>query len=140
MKQIIKWLNSRNGKLWVSASIAVIIFALLSYFSILTAKNIHFPTTFLICISGFIWGWIIGIITNAYDGDNQKINKFTATVGAFLLGYIASKYDKQFDSEMSPSKILMDPIWSRMLLFSCFFGLTWFIIFIYRNYIRVKEG
>jgi uncharacterized membrane protein len=138
MEQVSNWVRIRNVKLWISASFAVIIFGLLSYFSFVTHHIDRFPTTFLICISGFIWGWIIGVVTNSYEGDYQKINKFTVIVGAFLLGYIVSKYDKLFDEELNPSKILMNPYASRMLLFSCFFGLTWFIIFIYRNHIKVK--
>ncbi len=138
MEQVFNWLNSRTGKLCISVSFFMIIFGTLFYFSILTEKNEQFPATFLICISGYILGWIIGILTNIIDGDNQKINKFTVIVGSFLSGYIVSKYDKLFDAEINPSKILVNPYASRIILFSCFFGLTWFVFFIYRNYIRVK--
>jgi hypothetical protein len=55
-------------------------------------------------------------------------------VGTFLTGYILSKCDKLFERIISPEFIFQPLEGGRLLLFLCFFGLAWIVVFVYRQY------
>ncbi|ANH82302.1 hypothetical protein A8C56_16235 [Niabella ginsenosidivorans] len=94
-----------------------------------------YPITYLICIFGYITGWIIAIIStpmNKYD--ETDLGKFTKLLGSFLTGYILSKCDKLLETILDTSNVFMTITGARLLLFSCCFGLTFILVFYYRRY------
>ena len=95
--------------------------------------------TFLVCLLGFILGWIIAIFTTPYDTkDETQLNRFSKLVGTFLTGYILSKCDKLFEKVTSPEFVFTTLQGGRLLLFLCFFGLAWIVVFVYRQYASGK--
>lgn len=91
--------------------------------------------TFLVCLLGFILGWIIAIFTTPYDvKDETQLNRFSKLVGTFLTGYILSKCDKLFETITRPEFVFSSLEGGRLLLFLCYFGLAWIVVFVYRQY------
>ena len=91
--------------------------------------------TYLVCLLGFILGWIIAIFTTPYDvKDETQLNRFSKLVGTFLTGYILSKCDKLFETITRPEFVFTSLQGGRLLLFLCYFGLAWIVVFVYRQY------
>jgi hypothetical protein len=100
------------------------------------ADNVY-PVTYIICLAGCIAGWIVGILTTPYDKtDEDKLGRFTKLIGTFLSGYVLGKIDRIIEVFINPQAILnFNPIIGlRMLLFVCFFGLVWIVVFVFRQY------
>ena len=94
-----------------------------------------YPMTYLICISGYILGWIVAIISTPMNEiDKDKIGRFTGLVGTFLSGYLLSKLDKVIEQILNPEQIFTYLIGARLLLFVCCFGITFIMVFYYRQY------
>ncbi len=94
-----------------------------------------YPVTYLICIFGYITGWIVAIIStpmNKYD--ETDLGKFSKLLGSFLTGYVLSKCDKLLESLLDTNNIFMTITGARLLLFCCCFGITFIIVFYYRRY------
>ena len=101
----------------------------------------EYPITYLICICGYILGWITAIISTPMNSsDATKISRFTGVIGTFFSGYILSKADRLLDDMFNPDHIFTTLTGGRILLFTCCFGLTFIIVFYYRQYKwKVKE-
>lgn len=101
-----------------------------------------YPTTYIICISGYILGWIVAIVSTPMNKtDENKIGRFTKMAGTFLTGYLLSKFDKILETILDPSQIFSSISGVRVLLFICCFGLTFIMVFYYREYKwSVKEA
>lgn len=94
-----------------------------------------YPTTYLICILGYILGWIVAIISTPMNQkDEDGLGKFSKIVGTFLSGYLLSKFDKVLEKILEPNQVLTTLIGTRLLLFGCCFGITFIIVFYYRSY------
>ena len=77
-----------------------------------------YPTTYIICISGYILGWIVALISTPMNtNDESKIGRFTKMVGTFLSGYLLSKLDKIFERLFDPAEIFTTLAGVRILLF-----------------------
>jgi uncharacterized membrane protein len=95
----------------------------------------QYPFTYLVCISGYILGWITALIcTPMNQSDEDKIGRFTKVVGTFLSGYLLSKCDKIFEKLFDPGHLVASINGERLLLFLCCFGLTFILVFYYRRY------
>lgn len=95
----------------------------------------QYPITYIICISGYILGWIVAIISTPMNEiDKDKIGRFTGLVGSFLSGYLLSKLDKVIEEILNPDQIFTYLIGARVLLFICCFGITFILVFYYRQY------
>jgi hypothetical protein len=138
MYDIITWVKSRNWKIWSTVIFAAIGYGCLIFNAIKIGSSEHIPITYMTCISAWILGWIVAIITTPYDkSDEDKIGKFTKMVGSFLSGYLLSKFDKVIEKAITPAIVLSDIYGIRILLFACFFGLTWIFVFVFRQYTRL---
>jgi hypothetical protein len=94
-----------------------------------------YPITYLICICGYILGWVTAIISTPMNKkDEDGIGKFTKMIGTFLSGYILSKSDKLIENLVDPAQIFVPLTGARLLLFVCCFGLTFILVFYYREY------
>lgn len=94
-----------------------------------------YPITYLICICGYVLGWVTAIISTPMNKrDEDGIGKFTKMIGTFLSGYILSKSDKLIEKLTDPSEIFVPLTGARLLLFACCFGLTFILVFYYREY------
>jgi hypothetical protein len=125
-----------NYKLLATAISGIVVGSALILLAYLVGpdKN-EYPITYIICISGYILGWIVAIISTPMNAmDEHKIGRFTKTVGAFLSGYILSKTDRVFDIIFDPASIFDPLAGARVLLFICCFGLTFILVFYYRQY------
>ena len=132
-------LKNLNYKL-VSTSLAAFIFgtALLVFAYFIGPEPEVYPVTYIICISGGILGWLIGMLTSPYNMDDaNKLGNFSKMVGTFLSGYILSKFDRVIESIVNPETILSPLIGLRVLLFVCFFCLIWIVVFVFRQYARI---
>ena len=130
---ILKKLNYKLMMTVISAILFSIALIFIAY-KIGPEQNVY-PITFLICLSGCILGWIVGILTSPYDkADESKLNKFSKLIGTFISGYLLSKLDKVFESIFSPESLLTPIIGLRVLLFVCFFCIMWIIVFVFRQY------
>jgi uncharacterized membrane protein len=100
-----------------------------------------YPTTYIICICGYILGWIVAIISTPMNKtDEDKIGRFTKITGTFLTGYLLSKFDKILENILDPVKVFSSIAGVRILLFICCFGLTFIMVYYYREYKwRIKE-
>lgn len=129
---------SDNYKLLATGSFATIFGVGLLILVFFESNSNEYATTLLICLSGCLLGWVIGIITSPYgkpDADN--ISKFTKLIGTFLSGYILAKMDKIFENFLSVKNV--ESSFSglsgiRILFFLCYFLLTWVVVFVYRQY------
>jgi hypothetical protein len=114
----------------VVAGIALIVLAYL----IGPDRNVY-PVTYVICISGYILGWMVALISTPMNrNDESGISRFTKMAGTFLSGYLLSKLDKIFEWLFNPSQVFTPLIGVRILLFICCFGLTFIMVFYYRRY------
>lgn len=129
-------LKNLNYKLIASAGFAILFGILLSVFAYKIAPEQNmYPITYIICVSGCILGWLIGMLTSPYNlEDENKLSKFSKLIGTFLSGYILSKFDRVIENIVNPTSILTPIIGLRVLLFVCFFCLAWLIVFIFRQY------
>lgn len=94
-----------------------------------------YPITYVICICGYILGWIVALISTPMNvNDESRISRFTKLVGTFLSGYLLSKFDKLFNWLFDPSQVFAPLIGGRILLFICCFGLTFLMVFYFRRY------
>jgi hypothetical protein len=94
-----------------------------------------YPVTYIICIAGCILGWVIGMISSPYnEEDKSKLNNFSKLIGTFLSGYILSKFDKVIETIVNPTTLLSQLVGLRVLLFICFFGIMWVVVFAFRRY------
>ena len=94
-----------------------------------------YPITYLICICGYLMGWIVAIVSTPMNKkDEDGLGKFTKLIGTFLTGYILSKCDKLIEYLANPSQAFSPLIGVRILLFICCFGLTFILVFYYREY------
>jgi|SRR5689334_19182258 len=99
-----------------------------------TGKDVY-PITFLICIFGYILGWIIALISTPMSkNDEDGISKFSKVVGTFISGYLLSKLDKVLEAIFNPASLFTTIAGPRLLLFACCFGLTFILVFYYRRY------
>jgi hypothetical protein len=94
-----------------------------------------YPITYLICIFGYILGWIVAIISTPMNTTDQSdISKFSKLVGTFLSGYLLSKFDKLFEAVFDTNTLFTTINGPRLLLFGSCFGLTFILVFYYRRY------
>ncbi|AHF18058.1 hypothetical protein [Niabella soli] len=94
-----------------------------------------YPITYLICIFGYILGWIIAIVSTPMNkSDETDLGKFSKILGSFLTGYVLSKCDKIFEAILDINKVFMTIAGARLLLFVCCFGITFIMVFYYRRY------
>lgn len=125
-----------NYKLFATALSGVIVglgLIILAY--LVGPDKKDYPITYIICISGYILGWIVALISTPMNAaDETKIGRFTATVGTFLSGYILSKTDKVLEQIFDPAQVFDTLAGGRILLFICCFGLTFIMVFYYRQY------
>jgi uncharacterized membrane protein YeaQ/YmgE (transglycosylase-associated protein family) len=93
-----------------------------------------YPVTYIICLCGYVLGWILAIISTPMDkSDEDKISRFTKVVGTFLTGYLLGKIDKLIETITNPS-FLTTLGGIRLLLFLCCCGFTFIMVFYYREY------
>ena len=127
-----------NWKICATAVFASVFYGFISFTAYKLNIKEEIPITIISCISGAVLGWIIGIITTPYDNDDKdKIGNFTKTIGAFLSGYVLSKFDKVLEEAFKPKILLTDLVGSRLLLALTCFGLTWIVVFVFRTYTRI---
>jgi uncharacterized membrane protein YeaQ/YmgE (transglycosylase-associated protein family) len=94
-----------------------------------------YPTTYIICICGYILGWIVALVSTPMNKtDEDKLGRFTKLAGTFLTGYLLSKFDKILEKILDPAQIFSSIAGARVLLFICCFGLTFILVFYYREY------
>ncbi len=94
-----------------------------------------YPTTYIICICGYILGWIVALISTPMNKtDEDKLGRFTKMAGTFLTGYLLSKFDKILEKILDPAQVFSSIAGVRILLFICCFGLTFILVFYYREY------
>lgn len=95
----------------------------------------EYPITYIICICGYIIGWIVAIISTPMNEiDRDKIGRFTGLIGTFISGYLLSKLDKILERIFDPAVIFSELTGARVLLFICCFGITFILVFYYRQY------
>ena len=125
-----------NYKLLATALSGVIVGSALIILAYLVGQDkSEYPTTYIICICGYILGWIVALISTPMNHiDENKIGRFTKMVGTFLSGYLLSKLDNIFDVIFDPTQIFTSLSGVRILLFICSFGLTFIMVFYYRQY------
>lgn len=101
-----------------------------------------YPVTYLICISGYITGWIVALVSTPMNKtDEAKIGRFTRMAGTFLTGYLLSKLDRIFEQLLDPAVLFTTLSGVRVLLFICCFGLTFIMVYYYREYKwRIQDG
>lgn len=139
MDSLINWIKTRNWKIWSTVTFAAIGYGFLICNAIKIGKTEVVPITYITCIAAWILGWIVAIITTPYDkNDEDKIGKFTKIVGSFLSGYLLSKFDKVAEKAITADIVLTNQYGARILLFACFFGLTWIFVFVFRQYTRIE--
>jgi uncharacterized membrane protein YeaQ/YmgE (transglycosylase-associated protein family) len=93
-----------------------------------------YPITYLICICGYLLGWIVAIVSTPMNKrDEDGLGKFTKMIGTFLGGYVLSKCDKLIENLVDPSQAT-PMIGARVILFICCFALTFILVFYYREY------
>jgi len=120
--------------------IATLIFAFsfaifLSFFAYkIDTHETVYPITYVICLTGCVLGWLVGIITTPYDNvDENKTSKFSKLIGTFISGYFLSKFDKVISSQLKGEAI--SPLSAtRALLFISFFALAWIMTYVFRLY------
>lgn len=94
-----------------------------------------YPITYLICIFGYILGWIIAIVSTPMNkNDETDLGKFSKLLGSFLTGYVLSKCDKLLEAILDTNKVFTTIAGARLLLFACCFGITFILVFYYRRY------
>jgi uncharacterized membrane protein YeaQ/YmgE (transglycosylase-associated protein family) len=94
-----------------------------------------YPTTYIICICGYILGWIVALISTPMNKtDEDKLGRFTKMAGTFLTGYLLSKFDKILEKILDPAQVFSSIAGARILLFICCFGLTFIMVYYYREY------
>jgi hypothetical protein len=129
--------SGQNYKL-TATGIFSAVFGLSLLTLILCENDPNRSTTFLISITGCLFGWVTAFVTSPYDkNDGDKINRFTKLIGTFLSGYILAKLDKVVENYFSVTNIetvLSNIAGLRILFFICFFLLTWVVVFVYRLY------
>ncbi len=126
-----------NWKLKMTGISAIFFGTLLSIFAYkIGPQQDVYPITYIICIAGCVFGWLVGMLTSPYNlEDESKLNKFSKLIGTFLSGYILSKFDRVIETIINPDSILSPLIGLRVLLFVCFFCLIWIITFVFRQYV-----
>lgn len=108
---------------------------MLSLVKLLESDPRTYLITYLICTAGVILGWLIGILTTPYDAaDQKKLENFSKMVGTFLSGYVLSKFDRVLERVINPEHEMSELFALRTLLFFCFFGLSWIVVFVFRQY------
>ena len=137
---IIESMKYWNWKIMSTTFVACVVYLSVFFCAYKIGSKEVIPITYICCISGFVLGWIVGLITSPYDKDDKdRLSGFTKTIGTFLSGYILSKFDKVFDKAVDPKLLLTDLMGARLLLSLCSFGVTWIIVFVYRSYIFINE-
>jgi uncharacterized membrane protein YeaQ/YmgE (transglycosylase-associated protein family) len=127
-----KKLNNKLKTTVIFGAIIAILLFVLAYM-VGPEPNVY-PKTFLISIAGCIFGWVIGVLTSPINTEEEnKLNKFPKLIGTFLSGYILSKFDRVAESLVNPTFILIPLVGLRVLLFICFFCLTWILVFEFRQ-------
>ena len=139
MGSFMEWIKNCNWKIIFVTIISAITYIFLWNNTIKIGSKEDMPITYLTSIGACILGWIIAIITTPYGKDDTgNIGKFTKIVGSFLSGYLLSKFDKVLEKAITPEIILSNLCGARLLLFACYFGITWIFVFSYRQYTRLN--
>jgi len=129
-----------NYKVWSTLLFAIIFATALLYFSYQRHhKWDELWTTYILCVCGCIFGWLIGIITTPYDDrDANKLSKFSTMAGTFISGYLLSKIDGLIGKVLDPKTFFDSFTGLRVMLFISFFLLTWIVVFVFRVYTLVE--
>ncbi len=128
--------NKTGYKLFATALSGVIVGSALIVLAYLVGPDrADYPITYIVCICGYILGWIVAIISTPMNtSDENKISRFTSVVGTFLSGYMLSKLDRVFEKIFDPALVFDSLTGVRILLFVCCFGMTFILVFYYRQY------
>jgi len=120
-----------------STAVFAIIFEVPLFFFAYQIDKVNYPVTYIICLSGGVLGWLIGIFSSPHSNkESEQFRKLSSIIGTFLSGYILSKFDKVFDPQYL--KLSFDTlIGIRIALFLCFLGITWIVVFVSRYYAKL---
>jgi hypothetical protein len=134
-KEVRKKKTSNYNLLATGVSGAIVGTALIVMAYLVGEDRSVYPTTYIICICGYIFGWIVALISTPMNKtDEDKIGRFTKMAGTFLTGYLLSKFDKILETILDPAQVLASITGVRILLFICCFGLTFIMVYYYREY------
>jgi len=129
-----------NFKVLSTIIFAVIFATLLLWLAYKVTSDGQYYLTYILCISGCILGWLIGIVTTPYDDDDaKKIGNFSKMIGTFLSGYLLSKFDGIISKMLNPDTFFSSTFGLRFLLFVSFFVISWIVVFVFRLYTNVEE-
>ena len=95
----------------------------------------------LLCITGGLLGWILGIFLTPLDrGEKDQFAEYGKAVSALVAGFVAGKIDDILGSSIVQSMMTDTPsVAAGTLAFIIFFGLGTLATFIGRKYVKTDE-
>jgi len=100
-----------------------------------------FHHNLLICLLGFIIGWILGTLASPYSkSESARFLSLSQVISAFVSGYLISKLDRFLEETLfTKAGEVQNHAWIRAGLFAATLLITTLIVFINRTYYQAAR-